>query len=70
MNKLTLPICPEDSVVITDDITHEITHHISQTIIEKPLSIPRKFAPHRKSSSKKKNAKLIPKSKKAVFPNI
>ena len=61
--KLTIPIFPETTTVVTDEVTEHIINHIHQYVVESPKLNPRQSNTSRRSSSKKKDVKLIPRKK-------
>lgn len=63
--RIEIPVFPEATTVVTDEVTHEIIHQVNQYVIDSPKLIPREDVPFRKPSSKKGNAKLAPRKKKS-----
>lgn len=63
--RIEIPVFPEATTIVTDDVIHEIVHENHQYVIDSPKLIPRKDVPFRKPSSKKGNAKLAPRKKKS-----
>jgi hypothetical protein len=63
--RIEIPVFPEATTIVTDEVTHEIIHQVNQSVIDSPKLIPRKDVPFRKPSSKKGSTKLVPRKKKA-----
>jgi hypothetical protein len=62
--RIEIPVFPEATTIVTDDVIHEIVHENHQYVIDSPKLIPRKDVPFRKPSSKKESSKLTPRKKR------